>query len=98
MTGHGIYMRDDVPASTLIAEWAEMGLHDAEENGTVAAAIHAACYLCTCAIDAGHITYVEAIGDRGLVHELAHIAAGDTTRDIASLEAMARDLEAKLAV
>jgi hypothetical protein len=87
------YDASGVPASELIADWARFGLKTATDNGTVAAAIHAACYLCACGIAAGHITYLEAIGDRGLVHELAHIAAGDTTRDIAALGAMARGLE-----
>jgi hypothetical protein len=92
------YETSGVAASTLISEWAASDLKTATGNGTVAAAIHAACYLCTCAIAAGHITYVEALGDRGLVHELVHISAGDNTRDISTLEATARALEAKLAI
>lgn len=67
-----------VATSVLIKEWDSLGLAEATKNGTVAAAIHAACYLSDCAIDAKLMSHKGAIGDYGLVHALAHIAAGDT--------------------
>lgn len=84
-----------VPASRLIRQWADAGdLQAATSRGIVAAAIHAACFLCDRAIAAGIMTPGDALGDRGLVHELAHAAAGDATRDVAMLETFARRAEA----
>lgn len=87
-----------VPASDLIERWAATDLVSATSTGTVAAALHAACYLCDCAIEAGVISYRDALHDRGLVHELTHHAAGDTAvpQSLAALAARAREWEAVL--
>lgn len=73
------YDTTGVPTSRLVRDWAAAGLESATLTGVVAAAIHAACYLCDCAIDAGLMGHKGAIGDYGLVHALAHAAAGDVT-------------------
>ena len=73
------YDTSGVPTSKLVRDWSDQGLEDATRTGVVAAAIHAACYLSDCAIDAGLMSHKGALGDYGLVHALAHIAAGDTS-------------------
>jgi hypothetical protein len=92
------YDTDGVPTSALINQWSAMGLAEATKTGTVAAAIHAACYLSDCAIDAKLMDHKGALGDYGLVHALAHIAAGDTApfRSLAEIAAHAEYLEAQL--
>lgn len=86
----------EVSASTLISDWGGMDFDTAASTGTAAAAIHAACFLCYRAIGAGLITVEEALGDDGLVHGLAHIAAGDVGVALKPLENFARELEASL--
>ena len=89
---------DGVLTSTLIEEWAASDLATATSNGTVAAAIHAACYLSDRAIDAKLMDHKGAIGDYGLVHALAHIAAGDTAafRTLSEIATHAAYIEAQL--
>lgn len=93
-----MYENGDVPASVLIAQWAAFDLATATANGTVAAAIHAACYLSDRAIDAKIMDHKGAVGDYGLVHALAHIAAGDTAsfKTLAEIATHAAYLEAQL--
>lgn len=66
------------PTSQLIREWADATTIEAGvANGTAAAAIHAACYLCWQALERRWITPAEALGDFGIVHQLVHAASLD---------------------
>lgn len=80
-----LYEPDDVPASRLISIWVSQGLEEATRNGTVAAALHAACYVCSRAVAADLMTPGGALGDDGLLHRLIHAAAGDVSIDMGSL-------------
>ncbi len=86
-----------VPTSMLIGDWGQMDFDSATSTGTAAAAIHAACYLCYRAIAAEVMTVEEALGDYGLVHGLAHIAAGDAGVSLKPLEDFAKTIETMLA-
>lgn len=92
------YDTTGVPTSTLVRDWSDQGLEAATRTGVVAAAIHAACYLSDCAIDAGLMSHKGALGDYGLVHALAHIAAGDTSsfKTLAEIAIHASYIEAQL--
>lgn len=65
------------PTSMLIDEWAEIGVEAGVKDGTAAAAIHAACYLCWQAMERGWLTPTDVLGDRGIVHDLTHPASLD---------------------
>lgn len=47
------------------------------DRGDYVGAAHEASFLCFVGLASGAITFREALGDDGLVHELLHLAAGD---------------------
>jgi hypothetical protein len=53
------------------------GVRKARKDGTLAAALHACVNLCHIGLSAGVIHPREALGDRGLIHTLAHLLCGD---------------------
>lgn len=85
----------NVLASTLIDDWATQTTDEALANGTAAAAIHAACFLCYTALASGGMSLEDVLGDTGLVHALAHAAAKDVTIDLKEQAERARKLEAE---
>lgn len=88
-----LYEQDDVPATRLIAEWRGKGLAEATATGTVAAALHATCYLCDMAVQEGWMRASDVLGDDGLLHGLIHASAGDASVDLAALGNRVGELE-----
>lgn len=64
---------DQQPPTLGVANIVRRGL----EPDSLAAAIHEACFLCWLGLESGAITPREALGDKGLIHSLAHLACGD---------------------
>lgn len=79
----------------LLAAWPE----DEETSGAMAAALHEACFLCFVGLKAGVLSPEETLGDLGLVHRLAHAAAGDPSITLAERRAIleqAASIEARV--
>lgn len=87
------------PTASLIDDWAEAGTPGALARGIAPAAMHAACFLCWKALDAGVLTVEQVLGDRGIIHEMTHAASLDATRDSDFLRGLAnrvREVEAAM--
>ncbi len=72
---------------------------DPLEPGDMAAAFHAACWLGFLALSSGVAVPREILGDEGLAHALAHLAAGDSVDPegrIADILRQAHDLETRI--
>lgn len=78
---------DDVPLSVLVGAWRAESVPAADE---MAAAVHAACFLGFLCLSSGVAAPREILGDEGLVHAIAHFAAGDPYQRDRQLERIQR--------
>lgn len=76
-----------VPLSVLVGAWRAESVPAADE---MAAAVHAACFLGFLCLSSGVAAPREILGDEGLVHAIAHFAAGDPYQRDRQLERIQR--------
>ncbi len=67
--------------------------------GDIAAAIHGACWLGYLALSSGRASVAEILGDEGLIHRLAHLAAHDPcnpSQERSKIAILAMDIAARI--